>query len=77
MKKNIGTADRALRILIGLGIIAYGVINHTWIGAIGAIPLLTGLIRWCPAYCPLGISTVGDDKSKGGGGCGCGNGKCH
>lgn len=76
MKPNIGTLDRAIRILAGLGLIAYGVINQTWIGAIGLVPLLTGLIRWCPAYLPLGLSTCGKDSGPKGGGCGCGNGKC-
>ena len=70
MKPNIGTIDRSLRILFGLGLIAYGIINHTWIGAIGAVPLLTAFIRFCPLYSPLGLSTC----SKGGGGCG--GGKC-
>ena len=68
MKKNLGTTDRILRTLVGLGIIAYGVVNHTWLGAIGALPLLTALLGVCPAYCPLGLSTTG----KGGGCCGCG-----
>ena len=73
MKPNIGTVDRALRILIGLGLIAYGIVNHSWLGAIGAVPLLTAFIRFCPLYAPLGLSTCG----KGGkfGDCGC-DGKC-
>ena len=70
MKPNIGTVDRALRILLGL--IAYGIVNHTWLGALGAVPLLTAFIRFCPLYCPLGISTY--SKSDKDGGC-CG-GKC-
>ena len=28
MKPNIGTIDRALRILVGLGLIAYGIVNQ-------------------------------------------------
>lgn len=71
-KPNIGKVDRALRIILGLGLIAYGLINHRWIGAIGAVPLLTAFISFCPLYAPLGISTCGNDKS---GGC-CGGGKC-
>ena len=59
MKPNIGTVDRALRIIIGLGIIAYGLVNHTWLGAIGVVPLLTAFVRFCPAYLPFGISTCG------------------
>ena len=74
MKPNIGTVDRALRIIIGLGIIAYGIVNQTWLGAIGAVPLLTAFVRFCPAYLPFGISTCGK-SGQGGGGC-CGGGKC-
>jgi hypothetical protein len=70
MKKNIGTTDRIIRIIVGLGLIAYGVVNHTWLGAIGAIPLLTAFVGFCPAYVPIGLSTIGK-----GGGC-CGGGKC-
>jgi phosphate/sulfate permease len=57
MKRNLGTIDRALRVIIGLGLIAYGIVNHSGIGAIGAVPLLTAVIGFCPAYCPLGLST--------------------
>ena len=53
------------RKLVGLGLIAYGVVNQSWIGAIGAIPLLTAFVRFCPLYCPLGINTMG--KGDGGG----------
>lgn len=72
MKKNLGTTDRGIRAVLGLGIIAFGIANHTWLGAIGAIPLLTALIGFCPAYCPLGLSTAW--KSRGGN-C-CAGGKC-
>ncbi len=71
MKKNIGTIDRIIRIAVGLGIIAYGIINHTWLGLIGAVPLLTALIGFCPAYCPLGICTIGKGGGQGGGCSGC------
>lgn len=57
--------DRTLRFIVGVGLIAYGVINQNWIGAIGVIPLLTAVIRFCPLYCPLGINT-----SSGGNKCG-------
>ena len=66
MNKNLGTTDRILRTIAGLVIIGYGIINHTWLGAIGAVPLLTALVGIRPAYCPFGISTAG----KGGGCCG-------
>ena len=58
MKTNEGSFDRALRVIAGLVLIALtltGVIG-VW-GWIGVLPILTGLLGWCPAYTMLGIST--------------------
>ena len=63
MKVNVGTADRALRVLAGLlliGLAAGGVVG-AW-GYLGVVPLLTGLFRFCPAYTLLGLSTCPMDK---------------
>lgn len=60
MKKNIGKIDKTLRIVLGLAIIAYGIIEQTYLGVIGLVPLLTGVVSWCPLYCPLKISTCKD-----------------
>jgi len=57
MKANVGGIDRILRIVVGLAVIGWGIYSKNWLGAIGAIPLFTGLINWCPAYVPFGIST--------------------
>jgi hypothetical protein len=57
MKCNVGGVDRALRIIVGLAVIGAGVFFQNWWGAIGAVPLLTGLIGWCPAYLPFGLSS--------------------
>ncbi len=57
MKCNVGKTDRALRIIAGLCIIGFGVVTQTSWGLIGLVPLFTGLVRWCPAYVPLNIST--------------------
>lgn len=57
MQTNVGSADRILRIILGLAIGAAGLYTQSWFGLIGLIPLATGLIRWCPAYLPFGIST--------------------
>ena len=57
MKANVGGIDRILRILVGLGIIGWGVWAQSWWGAIGAVPLLTGVMGWCPFYVPFGWST--------------------
>lgn len=58
MQANIGTTDRAVRILAGLALIGatlFGVIG-AW-GWIGVIPLATGMFRFCPAYLPFGFRT--------------------
>ncbi|PTU75209.1 YgaP family membrane protein [Pseudomonas mangrovi] len=58
MQANIGTIDRALRVVAGILLIAlslFGVIG-LW-GWIGVVPLATGLFSFCPAYRLLGLST--------------------
>jgi len=57
MKKNIGKIDKSIRIIIGLALIAYGIIEHSYLGLIGLIPLITALVSWCPLYCPLSLNT--------------------
>ena len=59
---NVGIEDRALRIILGLALIAaalgvYGPNYATIWGWIGAIPLVTGFAGWCPVYTLLGIKT--------------------
>lgn len=57
MVKNIGSTDRVIRIILGAVIIGAGAYFHSWWGAIGAVPILTALIGWCPPYALLGINT--------------------
>lgn len=57
MSQNVGTLDRIIRIVFGIALIAWGYFAQNWLGAIGLVPLATGLIGWCPAYLPLGLST--------------------
>ncbi|MCB2050982.1 MAG: DUF2892 domain-containing protein [Novosphingobium sp.] len=55
---NVGTWDRALRIIVGLVLLSLVFIGpKTLWGLIGIVPLITGLTRRCPAYSPFGIST--------------------
>lgn len=58
MKTNVGGIDKILRIVAGLVLIALAVMG---IGApwtyIGIVPLVTGLMGWCPAYTLLGMNT--------------------
>jgi len=57
MMKNVGSADRVVRVVVGLAIIAAGFYFKSWWGAVGVVPLLTAAIGWCPAYLPFGITT--------------------
>jgi len=54
---NEGTIDRVIRVVAGIAIIGWGFASHNWWGAVGAVPLLTGLIGWCPLYALLGFNT--------------------
>ncbi|MBT3309664.1 MAG: DUF2892 domain-containing protein [Gammaproteobacteria bacterium] len=58
MSNNIGGIDRTLRIVVGAALIVPTLIGMlpAW-GWIGAIPLITGLLSWCPAYTLLGLNT--------------------
>ncbi|MFN7055575.1 DUF2892 domain-containing protein [Hyphomonas sp.] len=57
-KTNEGTIDRALRIIVGVVLIAMVFTGpQTPWGWIGLVPLATGLIGWCPLYTLLGIRT--------------------
>jgi len=58
MTKNVGGIDRILRIVVGIALIALAVTGTVGVwGYIGVVPLLTGLIGWCPVYLPLGLKT--------------------
>ena len=59
MKKNIGTIDRVIRFVVGAGLIAWAVFGGPIWAWIGVVPLLTALIRFCPAYTLFGCSTCG------------------
>jgi len=64
MKKNIGTADRVIRILIAVAIIALylgNVISGTVaiiLLAISAVFILTSFVGVCPLYLLFGIKTT-------------------
>lgn len=58
MTRNEGSIDRILRVIAGLVLIALAVSGtfSPW-GWIGVIPLITGLVGWCPVYSIFGINT--------------------
>lgn len=57
MKTNEGNLDRIVRIVVGLVIIGLGFYYQSWWGAVGLVPLLTGLTGFCALYSLLGINT--------------------
>ncbi|MEZ5773345.1 MAG: DUF2892 domain-containing protein [Hyphomicrobiaceae bacterium] len=60
MTRNVGGLDRIIRIIVGLALIAIVFVGpQTPWGWIGVVPLVTGLIGWCPPYSLLGINTCG------------------
>jgi hypothetical protein len=63
MTCNSGGIDRALRIIVGIALIALTLTNTIgmW-GWIGVVPLLTGIVGMCPAYPLLGINTCKTKK---------------
>jgi hypothetical protein len=62
MTTNIGRIDRALRSLVGVVLLAWAlgylpnVTPSAW-GWIGLVPLITGLVGYCPAYALIGVDT--------------------
>jgi len=60
MKANVGGVDKILRIVVGLGLLSLILIlqgNARWWGLIGLVPLLTGLVNFCPLYSMIGVNT--------------------
>lgn len=58
MKKNVGTTDRIIRIILGILIAAAGIIFKSWWGLLAIIPLFTGIVGWCALYKPFSLSTA-------------------
>lgn len=58
MKKNAGNLDRGARVVLGIGLLSITVIGpQTPWGYIGLVPLITGLIGYCPLYSILGFNS--------------------
>ncbi|HID48944.1 MAG TPA: DUF2892 domain-containing protein [Chromatiales bacterium] len=58
MKCNQHNIERVLRVIIGIALIAIVFVGpQTPWGWIGLVPLVTGLIGFCPLYAILGINT--------------------
>ena len=68
MKKNMGTADKAIRILIAVVIAALYFTNvisgilAIVLGILAVVFILTSFISFCPLYLPLNINTCKKKK---------------
>lgn len=58
MTPNVGGLDRIIRIAVGAALIVATLTGFIGVwGWIGILPLVGGLVRWCPAYTLFGFST--------------------
>lgn len=64
MKANVGSADRIIRFILGAVIIVLGFYFKSWWGVVGIVPIITGLVNYCPAYSLIGVSTKTKVKTE-------------
>lgn len=57
MKKNVGSIDKIVRIILGIVIAAAGYYYQSWWGLLAIIPLVTAFVGFCGLYPIFGIST--------------------
>lgn len=60
MQTNLGTVDRALRVIVGLVLLSFLLTGETaarWLGLIGLVPLATAVVGSCPVYALFGATT--------------------
>ncbi|MCR4377459.1 MAG: DUF2892 domain-containing protein [Rhodospirillales bacterium] len=58
MKHNVGTADRLVRFLLGMGLFSLFFIlegDLRYLSLLGFVGLGTALMGWCPLYAIFGI----------------------
>jgi hypothetical protein len=67
MRINVGTPDRIARLVLGAALVLLPLLsglalfaNPVWLWAsivVGAVLIVTALVRFCPLYAILGVST--------------------
>lgn len=58
MFRNEGITDRIVRVVLGIVLLALVFVGpKTWLGLVGLVPLVTGLVGFCPLYRLLGMRT--------------------
>jgi len=60
MKGNMGSIDRALRIIVGLVLVVLTLTGTIGLwGWLGVVPIVTGALGRCPLYSIIGLNTRG------------------
>ncbi|MBI1288875.1 MAG: DUF2892 domain-containing protein [Flavobacteriales bacterium] len=57
MNKNVGTADRIIRTIVGLSIIGAGIYFSSWWGTLGGLIMIPAILGSDPVYDWIGINT--------------------
>jgi len=57
MKKNVGSIDKVIRIILAIIIGALGYYYQSWWGLVAIVPLATSFMSFCPFYPILGINS--------------------
>lgn len=64
-KRNVGLNDRVVRIVLGLALIFMAVVYpKVALGWVGLIPLLSGMVGYCPVYHVFKMSTRRDPHKR-------------
>ena len=65
MQKNVGSIERVIRFIVGVLLLTVAYFNQGtwlfWVGLIGILPIVTAIMRWCPANLVFGIK-IADEK---------------
>lgn len=57
MNANVGGFDRIIRIVTGLTLVGWALIDGPVWAWTGVVPLVTGIVKFCPFYPLLKINT--------------------
>ncbi|WP_266203933.1 YgaP family membrane protein [Pontibacter kalidii] len=64
MECNVGIVEQKARVLAGLALIGIGAYyNSKPLAAVGIIPILTGMLRWCPINAAVGYDGCRNERT--------------
>ncbi len=66
MPKNVGLIDKIIRFVIAAALAVFGLLNLStglwWVGLLAVVPMVTGLLGYCPIWHVAGIKTISVKK---------------